>query len=183
MIFGKKKKERQAQLTQESGEEEILEQFNTPAISYDEVFDRLPKQTTEHKLLELEKMDDLQFEFYICKIFQLKGFNVKFTPVADDYGADLIVERQGAATAVRCRLVNGKGADALLGSGVVEETLLALKYYPCDDAMVITNGYFTKEAARRASRTKITLVDRNLLIEAFLNYKVPANYGEHNTDK
>lgn len=168
MIFGKKKKE--APLTGKEQQENILEQFNMPSVSYHEGFDYLPKQTAEQKLLELDKMDDLQFEFYLCKIFQLKGCTVKFTPVVDDFGADLIVERQGVATAVRCRLVKG---GALLGANIIDETLVALKYYPCDDTMIVTNGYFSKEAVRYAAKKKISLVDRNLLIEDFLNYKIP----------
>ena len=172
MIFGKKKKEKEifrAENTNDAGEYKILDELNVPEISYDGVFDRLPKQTAEQKLLELEKMDDLQFEFYICKIFQLKGYDVRFTPVVDDYGADLIIERAGVATAIRCRQVNG---GALLDTDIVEGALAALKYYPCDDVMIITNGYFTKEAARRAFRAKVSLVDRNALISGFLNYKI-----------
>ncbi|MEG1528691.1 MAG: restriction endonuclease [Clostridia bacterium] len=127
----------------------------------------LPRQTTAQKLAEIEKMDNIQFEFYLSRIFTYKGCTVKFTPVIDDYGADMVVEKGGVVTAVRCLITK-----EILGCEVVYDSLKALSAYSCDQCMVITNGYFNSAAVKHAKGKKIVLVDKDTLIEDFINIKL-----------
>lgn len=44
-------------------------------------------------------------------------------------------------------------------------------YYNCDKAMVVTNSFFTNQAKTLASRNKVELWDRKLLVKHLLKIK------------
>ncbi len=48
------------------------------------------RQTAEEKFNEIAKMDKTQFVIYVARLFGYKAYQVKFTPVLDNYGMDLL---------------------------------------------------------------------------------------------
>lgn len=164
-LFGKKKKEEE--VLQQEYANTINEQFNVHEIDYGPGYAYLPKQSVDDKLRELAKMDHVQFVFYLSKMYQLKGCSVKFTPVVDNYGVDLITQLHEHTTGVRCVLT-----DKVLTRQIIDDTLLAMRYYPIDDVAIVTNSYFDADAIKyQKNNALVALVDRNILIDNFLKYK------------
>ena len=143
----------------------ITEIDGVPVINLQEGY--VKKQTLAEKLEQLKKLDHIQFEHYISRLLAIKGYEVKFTPVVDDGGCDMVVSRKGQVTAVRCLL-----SKELVGKDKIEETLSALNNYLAHDTMLITDNFFTREALRFAKKKPIILVDRKGLIDDFLKLSV-----------
>lgn len=125
------------------------------------------KQTVSEKLAELAKMDDLQFEHYMARLFALQGYEVRYTPVENDCGADLVISRGNETIAVRCLLGSG-----VLDKDAVESALGAMRHYSVHKVMIVTNMMFSAQAIRFARKTPVVLVDRPALIEDYLKMKV-----------
>lgn len=121
------------------------------------------KQPMEEKFREISKMDRAQFTVYAAKLFSNKGYQVRFTPVVDNYGIDLLVKRGEKVSAVCCIL-----AQKVLGEKDISFVAVGRKFYNVSDAIVLTNGFFDRSAVKFARKAKITLFDNNVLKEDFL---------------
>lgn len=128
---------------------------------------RSGKQSLTEKLIELEKLDNMQFEHYMARLFALKGYEVKYTPIENDYGADLIITRGNEIVAVRCLL----GKD-ILDKDAVEAALESMKHYAVRKVMIVTNQMFTRDAIKFSRKKPVVLVDRPALIEDYLKMKI-----------
>ena len=121
-------------------------------------------QTLEEKFDQIAKMDKTQFVIYVARLFSRKGYQVKLTPVFDNYGIDMLVEKMGVIIAVSCVLTN-----KILSAADVEVANQGKAHYPASNAMVLTNMYFDRTALDFAKANKISLVDRVILSEDFMN--------------
>ena len=121
-------------------------------------------QSVEEKFEQIAKMDKTQFVIYVARLFSQKGYQVKLTPVFDNYGIDMLVEKMGVIIAVKCVLTN-----KILGATDVEPVTEGKSHYPASNAMVLTNMYFDRSAVDFAKMHKISLVDRVILTEDFMH--------------
>ena len=121
-------------------------------------------QTLEEKFEQIAKMDKTQFVIYVARLFSRKGYQVKLTPVFDNYGVDMLVEKMGVIIAVSCVLTN-----KILGASDIQSLADGKTHYPASNAMVLTNMYFDRTALDFAKANKISLVDRVILSEDFMN--------------
>lgn len=121
------------------------------------------RQSVEEKFAEISKMDKTQFVIYVARLFSRKGYQVKFTPVIDNYNVDLLVEKMGVTIAVGCVLTT-----KVLGEGDIRCILQGSAHYPANNVMALTNTYFDKTAVDFAKRERMSLVDRNILAEDFM---------------
>ena len=121
-------------------------------------------QTLEEKFDQISKMDHTQFVIYIARLFSRKGYQVRLTPVVDNYGIDLVVEKMGVTIAVGCLLTN---------KVLCKDDIVGVRYgkdhYHVQNCMVLTNMYFDRTALDYAREEKMSLVDRNILAEDFMN--------------
>ncbi|MBQ9125569.1 MAG: restriction endonuclease [Clostridia bacterium] len=122
------------------------------------------RQTIEEKFNQIAKMDKTQFVIYVARLFSRKGYQVKLTPVFDNFGIDMLVEKMGTIVAVSCVLTN-----KILGATDIQPVLEGQTHYPVSNAMVLTNMYFDRSALEFAKSNKISLVDRVILTEDFMN--------------
>lgn len=121
------------------------------------------RQTIEDKFNEIGKMGKTQFVIYMCRLFSLKGYEVTYTPVAENHGIDLIVKRDGVSRAVGCLLAN-----KVMCEEDVKPVCDGATFYEVDGVAVVTNMYFDRTALGFAKSRKITLIDRNVLTEQFM---------------
>lgn len=121
-------------------------------------------QSIEEKFDQIAKMDKTQFVIYIARLFSRKGYQVKLTPVFDNYGIDMLVEKMGVIIAVQCLLTN-----RVLCENDVKTVVDGKTYYPASQAMVLTNMYFDRTAVDFAKANRISLVDRVILTEDFMD--------------
>lgn len=106
----------------------------------------------------VDAMDGFQFEDFLVKIFQTIGYDVKETKRTQDQGADLFVTRFGKSIVIQAKNYSGS-----VGNSAVQQAISAKTFYACDEAMVVTNSYFTKSAKELAESAMVRLVDRSEL--------------------
>lgn len=104
---------------------------------------------------DIDKMSGELFEKYLEVLFERLGYKVERTRYIGDYGADLIVQKDGIKTVVQAKRYRGK-----VGVRAIQEAVGAKGYYNCDKAMVITNSYFTRQAKELASKNGVELWNR-----------------------
>ena len=108
-------------------------------------------------LTAIDKMEGHEFENYLE--VQIRNLGYKVTNVGKngkDFGVDLLLYRDGVKTAVQAKRYNGK-----VGVKAVQEIVSGREYYKADEALVVTNSYFTEPAADMARECDVILWDRS----------------------
>lgn len=103
----------------------------------------------------VDAMDGFQFEAFLVETFQTIGYDVKETKKTADQGADLFVSRFGKNMVIQAKNYTGS-----VGNAAVQQAISAKAFYGCDEAMVVTNSYYTKSAKELASTAGVRLIDR-----------------------
>jgi restriction system protein len=108
---------------------------------------------------EVDAMDVGTFEHFLASLFRRLGYRVERTGRRGDYGADLVVARNG-----RRLVVQAKRWTKNVGVGAVQEPVAAKGYYRCDAALVVTNRAFTNQAKTLAHANDVELWGRDELV-------------------
>ena len=112
---------------------------------------------------EIDQMDGITFERRLKHLFVSRGYRVEQTRARGDYGADLVLEKDGVRT-----VVQAKRWTKNVGVKAIQEAVAAKPMYSCDQAMVVTNRYFTQQAERLATANGVRLWNRDELVRALL---------------
>lgn len=110
-------------------------------------------------IYKVDKMSGTDFELMLYYYFKKLGYRVKLTPVTHDFGADLILKHKRRVTVVQAKRWNES-----VGIKAVQEVVGAIRYYHADEAIVITNSFFTKSAKQLAAANEVSLYDRRAVI-------------------
>lgn len=124
------------------------------------------KRLLNSGIYEVDSMTGKEFEKVLDVCFRKLGYGVRLTSDSQDYGADLIVYKDGLKT-----VVQAKRKKNPVGINAVQEVVSAIRHYKADKAMVITNNYFTTNAYNLARSNEIELWDRKRLSEFMLRAK------------
>ena len=116
----------------------------------------------------IDRMDGDDFEQRLEALFRDLGYSVRRTPYGGDYGADLIISKDGVKSAVQAKRYSGK-----VGLEAVQEVVAAKAYYGCDAAMVVTNSFYTRPARTLARTNEVELWDRSRLVDALVEGQQP----------
>jgi restriction system protein len=131
------------------------------------IFYLLEKQKLARSgIVDIDKMDGKTFEKYLKVFFEKLGYKVERTKYIGDYGADLVAINNGVKTVIQAKRYKNR-----VGIKAVQEAVASKGYYNCDKAMVVTNSYFTNQAKTLASRNKVELWDRKILVKHLLKIK------------
>jgi restriction system protein len=109
-------------------------------------------------MYHVDAMDGYGFEKFLAELFQTAGFEVEGTKLSGDQGADLFVTRLGKKIVIQAKNYSGN-----VGNAAVQEAIAAKSFYNCDEAMVVTNSYFTRSALELANTAGVRLVSRREL--------------------
>lgn len=120
------------------------------------------KQYLDSPLASVDRMKGDEFEEYLAAHFRKLGYHVSLTPKSNDYGADLIIKKDGEITVVQAKRYRDK-----VGIKAIQEIIGAKGYYKADKMMVVTNSYFTAGAVKLATANNVTLWDRNSINRFF----------------
>ena len=107
-------------------------------------------------------MDGVTFEYFLQAHFEKLGYKVKTTPKSSDYGADLILTKDGIKTVVQAKRYKGK-----VGVAAIQQAYASMGFYKASRCMVITNSYYTSQARTLAKKNGVILWDRETLIRKF----------------
>lgn len=108
---------------------------------------------------EVDTMDGFQFEHYLVELFKSEGFSAVRTPDSGDFGADVILKKEGKKIVVQAKRYRSN-----VGIKAVQEVIGALNYYKADEAWVVTNSDYTKAAKKLAIESNVRLVNRDELV-------------------
>lgn len=117
-------------------------------------------------IAEIDTMDGRTFEVFLSTLFRSLGYGVELTRYRGDYGADLVVKRDG-----RKIVVQAKRWKKAVGVKAVQEAVAAKAMYDCEGALVVANRDYTEQARRLARANKVELWDRDKLVSTLLATK------------
>lgn len=101
------------------------------------------------------------FERVACMLLEANGYsNVRNTRTSNDYGIDILAEKDGISYAIQCKCYSSS-----VGNKAVQEAYSGKGFYNCMVAVVLTNSKFTKRAIETAKATQVLLWDRSKLTE------------------
>jgi restriction system protein len=122
-------------------------------------------------IFEIDQMTGEEFEERLKILFTNLGYKANRTTSGGnkpDYGADLIIEKNGIKTVVQAKRWR---RDFFVGEDAVRQAYAAKNYYNCIDAMVVTNTNFSNMAWNLAKVNNVTLWNRPYLIRMLLEEK------------
>jgi len=117
-------------------------------------------------IAEIDKMDGIQFEKYLEQLFRLQGYKANATQAQGDYGADLVISRNGEKI-----VVQAKRYSKNVGLKAVQEAYGAVAHYKASAAWVVTNSGYTQQAVNLARSNNVRLIGRDELVEMILRVK------------
>ena len=110
----------------------------------------------------IDEMSGLDFEKYLKVKFEELGYEVVLTNGSRDFGADLILSKDGEKTVVQAKRYEEK-----VSVPAVQQVFTAMYYYEADKCMVVTNNYFTEPCIKLAEKVGVMLIDRDGMEELF----------------
>ncbi|MDQ0196865.1 restriction endonuclease [Paenibacillus wynnii] len=112
---------------------------------------------------DIDKMDGVQFEKYLGHLLRAQGYKAEVTKAAGDYGADLLIQKDGKKI-----VVQAKRYSKNVGIKAVQEAQAAIAHYGATEAWVISNSDYTTAAYDLANSNRVKLINREALIEMIL---------------
>lgn len=145
--------------------QKLRQYFNKELLRKDVIkeykINKLQEGLSGDYIVTIEDVDTLngyEFEDFLGKLFKNLGYNVHNTSYSGDFGADLIIEKNNRKIAIQAKNYSGN-----VGLEAVQQALSGKSYYKCNEAMVITNSYFTRQAIELAGTSGVDLVNRDKL--------------------
>lgn len=108
----------------------------------------------------VDKFQGEEFEKFLLAHFLQLGYSGKTTSKTNDYGADLVLQKDRDKVVVQAKRWTSK-----VGIGAIQEGIGAREYYRADKCIVVTNNYFTKNAEELAKSSNVELWNRDKLIK------------------
>lgn len=105
------------------------------------------------------KMSGEDFEKYVLEILKRTGYkHVKLTKRSGDYGIDILADYKGKHYGIQCKLYQKP-----VGVAAIQQACAGSQYYQCDEAVVVTNQHFTRQAIALAQSNDVLLWDKEML--------------------
>lgn len=112
---------------------------------------------------QIDQMTGKDFEQYLAVLFRSLGYKVQLTRASGDFGADLVLQKDGTRIVVQAKRYNKP-----VGVKAVQEVNAAMAHYGAVEGWVVTNTTYTQAAITLARSNKIRLFDRQNLINLII---------------
>ncbi len=119
---------------------------------------------------DLDQLSGLEFEQFLAGLFRAQGYAAELTPTSGDYGADIILSKDGRRIAVQAKRHVGR-----VGVQAVQEALSGQAYYQCHTAWVISTGAFTTNALELAEKSGVKMIGRGEIGNLMAQYNAKTN--------
>ena len=106
-------------------------------------------------ILSVDQMDGVTFEHRLESLYEFLGYTVETTKTSGDFGADLVLVKNGERT-----VVQAKRYSSNVGLEAIQESVAAKAMYQATKAVVATNSYYTKAARELAAANNVELIER-----------------------
>ena len=110
------------------------------------------------RLVDLHSINPAEFEKYVAKLLDHRGYTTKVVGQAGDMGVDVIARKGPEKYAVQVKRYSNP-----VSRTAVSDAVAGGAYHGCNSAMVVTNNYFTAGARALAQSTNCQLIDRDVL--------------------
>lgn len=120
-----------------------------------------------YDISQLNSLSGVEFEMYLKILFEKMGYNVQMTKKSKDFGADLILEKNGQKN-----IVQAKRFSHTVGISAVQEIISARAHYNVHGAIVVSNQNFSKEAQILATENDVLLAGKTELQSLIKKYPV-----------
>ena len=127
------------------------------------------------EMSQVDSFSGVEFENFLKVLFEKMGYIVELTKKSYDYGADLIVSKNGKKT-----IIQAKCFGKTVGVKAIQEILGAKNHYKVQDLMVVTNRTFSKEAEILALENDVKLMDRDTLFALIKKFEVFVDKEKNN---
>ncbi|WP_371392253.1 restriction endonuclease [Bacillus pseudomycoides] len=117
---------------------------------------RVLKRMAKSDIQFIDKMDGFQFEVYLKALFRELGYRPEVTKRSYDYGVDVILKGRNRIVIQAKRY----GIKNRVGIRAVQEVYAGKAYYKADEAWIVTNSFYTKQAEELAKACQVKLIDR-----------------------
>lgn len=97
-----------------------------------------------------------EFEVFCKKRIEELGWRVRTTKASGDFGADLVIERDGQTIIIQCKYYSQP-----IGVKAVQEAFSAMTFYNANKSAVVSNQTYTQAARQMAERNKVLLLHVN----------------------
>lgn len=134
---------------------------------------RILKRMAKSGIRYIDKMDGFQFEVYLKALFRELGYRPEVTKRSCDYGVDVILKGKNRIVIQAKRY----GIKNRVGIRAVQEVYAGKAYYKADEAWIVTNSVFTKQAEELAKACQVKLIDR-LELQNLINKVNPEQKAE-----
>lgn len=124
-----------------------------------------PIKKNRYSIHAIDHMDGIEFEHFLCHLFEKMGYDVEVTPASGDQGADLIISKLGQKTVVQAKQYSQKVTNS-----AVQEITAAIKHYRALDGMVVTSNDFQQSAIELANSNGVELINREKLSDWINDY-------------
>jgi restriction system protein len=115
-------------------------------------------------IFEIDRMGGHEFEEKLALTFRSLGYRAEIVGSnGGDFGGDLVVSKDGTRTVVQAKCWKKN-----VGVKAIQEAVAAKAMYRAEEAMVVTNSRFTKQAHALAQRNRVKLWGRDELVVALL---------------
>lgn len=115
-------------------------------------------------MFEIDRMSGHEFEEKLAMMFRRLGYRAEIVgSKGGDYGGDLVISKNGTRTVVQAKCWKKN-----VGVKAIQEAVAAKAMYHAEEAMVVTNSRFTKQAHELARKNRVKLWERDELVVALL---------------
>lgn len=136
--------------------------------------DKLQEKYIKSGIGIVDKMTGEEFEEFLLAHFIKLGYKGNTTSKTNDYGADLILKKDGEVIVVQAKRWTNK-----VGIEAVQQIIGAKGYYKATKCMVICNNYYTPNAINLAESSNVELWDRKKLLDVMSNANGKEILEEH----
>lgn len=119
-------------------------------------------RTTQRTFSDLSGTD---FERLLVQLYVARGYQVQPLGGVGDQGGDLIANRPGERILIQAKRYKGS-----VGNDAVQQAAAAKTFYDCNAAVVVTSGFFTREAVELSKKTGVLLIGKNELQKFLLDF-------------
>nr|WP_198044730.1 restriction endonuclease [Lysinibacillus timonensis] len=118
-------------------------------------FKRVPKISIQ----QIDEFSGKEFELFLKPLFEKEGYTTEIMKCNGNKDANIVLSKDNIKYVVLAKRKNSK-----VGVKAIQEVMRAIKHYKATGAIIVTNQYFTTNAKKLALSNKITLIDRDELV-------------------
>ncbi len=118
------------------------------------------------QMVDIDIMDGLEFEKFVVKLLENRGYRKVRLTERYDYGIDIVAVKEGVTWGVQVKRYRN-----MVRAEAVRQVVTALNKYKCQRAMVVTNSTFSRPAKVLAETNNCVLIGKDQLAEWIIAFQ------------